>query len=77
MINIQLAIDEKLLAEVDKISEPLGLDLTQIIREALMAWIKKREAVYFEKEWIIALKNNPDPASQAEDWLEAQVWSAP
>ncbi|CAK0747902.1 Ribbon-helix-helix protein CopG domain-containing protein [Gammaproteobacteria bacterium] len=77
MINVQLAIDEKLLAEVDKISEQLGLDLTQIIREALVAWLKKREALCFEQEWITALKNNPDTVNHTEDWLEAQVWSVP
>jgi len=77
MINVQLTLDEKLLAEVDKVSKPLGLDLAQIMREALMAWLKKREALHFEQEWVAALKNNPDTASRAEDWLEAQAWSAP
>lgn len=28
----------------------------------------------FEQAWIAALKQHPDEASRAEDWLEAQAW---
>ena len=75
MTNLQIPIDEHLLAEINKASKPLGLDMAQIITEALRAWLKRGEGRRFEQEWIAALKKNPDMASRAEDWGEAQAWS--
>jgi len=75
MINLQISIDEKTLAEIKQVSKPQGLDITQVIREALQSWLKRREAARFEQEWIAALKKNPDDANRAEDWLEAQAWA--
>jgi hypothetical protein len=75
MINVRVPLDEQLLAEINKTSKPLGLDLTQVIREALLAWLGRHEGERFEQEWVAALKRHPDDASRAEDWLEAQTWS--
>jgi metal-responsive CopG/Arc/MetJ family transcriptional regulator len=75
MVNIQFAIDETLLNEINKASKYQGSDLAQIIREALQAWLKRREGLRFEQEWIAALKKNPDDASRAEMWSEVQTWS--
>jgi metal-responsive CopG/Arc/MetJ family transcriptional regulator len=75
MTNVQIAIDESLLDEINKAGEHHGLDLSQVIREALQAWLKRREGLRFEQEWIAALKKNPDEASRAEVWLDAQTWS--
>lgn len=77
---MQIAIDESLLGEIEKAGERQGLDLTQTVREALQTWLKRREdlrhqGVRFEEEWIATLKKNPDDASRAEEWLEAQAWS--
>jgi hypothetical protein len=82
MINMQIAVDENLLAEIEKAGERQGLDLAQIVREALQTWLKRRdglrrEGMRFEQEWIATLKKNPDDASRAEEWLEAQAWSEP
>ncbi len=79
MNNVQIAIDKNLLAEIKKASELQGLELTQIISEALQSWLKRenlrREGLRFEQEWIATLKKNPDDAGRAEEWLEAQAWS--
>ncbi len=75
MTNVQIAIDESLLDEINKAGEHHGLDLAQIIREALHAWLKRREGLRFEQDWIAALKKNPDDASRAEVWSEVQIWS--
>jgi hypothetical protein len=75
MTNVQIAIDESLLDEVSKAGEHNGLDLTQVIREALQAWLKRREGLRFEQDWIAALKKNPDEVGRAEVWSEAQTWS--
>jgi hypothetical protein len=80
MVNVQIAIDESLMAEIEKAGELRGLDFTQIVKEALQTWLKRRddlrrEGLRFEQEWIATLKKNPDDASRAEEWLEVQAWS--
>jgi len=75
MMNVQIPLDEHLLAEINKAGKTLGLDLAQITREALSAWLNRREGQQFEQDWLAALQKNPDEASRAEDWLEAQAWS--
>ncbi len=82
MINMQIAIDESLMAEIEKAGELQGLDFTQIVREALQTWLKRRDdlrsqGLRFEQEWIATLKKNADDASRAEEWLEVQAWSEP
>jgi hypothetical protein len=37
-------VDERLLAEVDQVREPFGLDLSRIVEEALKHWLKRYES---------------------------------
>lgn len=74
-MNIEVTLEEQLLVEIVSAGKPRGLELAQIIREALLAWLNRQGGQQFEKEWIAALKQNPDEASRAEDWLDAQAWS--
>jgi hypothetical protein len=73
--NIQISLDEQLWAAMVRVGKPLGLEPTQVIRQALLGWLGQHDGQRFEQEWIAALKQNPDEASRAEDWLEAQAWS--
>jgi hypothetical protein len=73
--NIQISLDEQLWAALVRVGKPLGLEPTQVIRQALLGWLGQHEGQQFEQEWIAALKQNPDEASRAEDWHEAQAWS--
>lgn len=82
MTNIQIAVNESLLAEIHNVSKTQNLDLIQIVNEALQIWLNRRQRLHqagmrFEQEWIASLKKNPDDAQRAEDWLEAQAWSEP
>jgi len=72
--NIQISLDEQLWADLVRVGLPLGLEPAQVIRQALQAWLKRLDGQRFEQEWIVALKQNADEASRAEDWLEAQAW---
>ena len=74
-MNIQISLDEQLWAEMLRVGNPLGLEPAQVIRQALLDWLKRHDGQRFEQEWIAALKQNADEASRAEDWLEAQAWS--
>jgi len=75
MVDVQIKVDERLLEEVDRISKPLGLDRSEVVREALESWLHRHEIARFEKEWIAALQKNPDDPERAEDWIDVQAWS--
>ena len=72
--NIQISLDEQLWADLVRIGLPLGLEPVQVIRQALQVWLKRLDGQRFEQEWIVALKQNADEVSRADDWLEAQAW---
>jgi hypothetical protein len=73
--------------EFETILDQIGKNYPDMITlsefmEALHTWLKRRddlrcEGVRFEQKWIATLKKNPDDASRAEEWLEAQAWSEP
>ena len=74
MNKLSIDIDNKLYHEIDRLRKPLGLNLTQVVTEALRTWIKRKEASFFEQEWIETLKKRPDDAKRTEDWFDAQAW---
>lgn len=73
--NIQISLDEQLWAAMVRVGKPLGLEPVQVVRQAVLGWLGQHDGQRFEQEWIASLKQNPDDASRAEDWLEAQAWS--
>ena len=75
MKNVQISIDPETLAQVDRAAKPLGLKRSEIVRQALREWLRRRSISRFEEEWIAALRGRPDTARDAEDWLGAQAWS--
>jgi|GEM_PF-5661228 len=50
MKTIQISMDESLLAEVDRVSEPSGLELSRIIEDALKHWLKRDQSKRFGQE---------------------------
>ncbi len=75
MKNVQITVDEETLQQVDRMSKPLGLKRSEIVRQALRQWLQRRALERFEADWIAALKRRPDDARQADEWLAVQAWS--
>jgi hypothetical protein len=42
---------------VDRVGKPLGLKRSEIVREALREWLRRRSIARFEDEWVAALRN--------------------
>lgn len=57
MKNVRVTLDERTLAEVDRIGKPLGLKRSQVVRQALREWLQRRAIERFEQEWISHLEN--------------------
>ena len=72
--NVQITIDQTTLAAVDRAAAPLGLKRSEIVRQALREWLRRRSVERFEQEWIAALQKDPDNAKRADDWLSSQTW---
>ena len=75
MKNVQISIDPDTLREVDRAAKPLGLKRSEIVRQALREWLRRRAVSRFEDEWISAARGRPDAAQEADDWLGVQAWS--
>ncbi|MGH9386238.1 MAG: CopG family ribbon-helix-helix protein [Vicinamibacterales bacterium] len=75
MKNVQITIDQATLAALDRAAAPLGLKRSEIVRQALRAWLRRRSVERFEQDWIGALQKKPDDAKRADDWLLSQTWS--
>ena len=74
MKNVQISIDDETLERVDRAGKPLGLNRSEIVRQALRQWLRRQAVEDFEHRWIAALQDEPDDAARADDWLESQAW---
>ncbi len=74
MKNVQISFDENLLNTVDNIAASSQLSRSAVVREALKNWIRQREILAFENEWIRKLKENPDEIADSEAWMDAEHW---
>jgi metal-responsive CopG/Arc/MetJ family transcriptional regulator len=75
MKNVQISIDEETLRHVDQAAEPLGLTRSEIVRQALRQWLRRRVVDRFEQEWIAALAKTPDESERADAWLLPESWT--
>jgi metal-responsive CopG/Arc/MetJ family transcriptional regulator len=75
MKNVQVIIDDDTLSRVDRVGKPLGLNRSEIVRQALREWLHRQTVGTFERTWIAALEGKPDEASRADEWLDLQSWS--
>ena len=76
MKNVQITIDPATLAAVDRAAAPLGMKRSEVVRQALREWLRRRSVERFEQEWVAALQKSPDDPKRADDWLASQAWSA-
>jgi len=74
MKNVQITIDQPTLTAVDKAAAPLGMKRSEVVRQALREWLRRRSVERFEQDWIAALQKKPDEAKNADQWLAAQTW---
>lgn len=74
MKNVQITIDDATLSAVDRAAGPLGLKRSEIVRQALREWLRRRSVERFEEDWIAALRKKADNPTRADDWLASQAW---
>ncbi|MGH9843822.1 MAG: antitoxin family protein [Blastocatellia bacterium] len=74
-MQIQAVYESGVLRPLD----PIVLREGEVVEVILLPRNSKEDATgqRFEQEWIAVLKQQPDEAGRAEDWLEAQAWAKP
>ena len=77
MKNVQISLDEELLAMLDDMAETAQLSRSAAVREALKTWIRRKQVEEFERAWIERLKESREDTAADEDdaWLAAESWS--
>lgn len=73
--NVQITIDERMLAELERVGKSLGLKRSQIVRQALREWLHRHAVERFEQDWIRSLEEKPDQAGRADAWIGIQAWN--
>jgi metal-responsive CopG/Arc/MetJ family transcriptional regulator len=77
MKNVQITMEEDLLATVDRVASSIRQSRSAVVREALKRWLKDQEVRQFEEDWIASLKSRPQDESEVEAWAEAEDWGTP
>lgn len=72
---VQVRIDEDTLSAVDEAGKRLGFKRSEIVRQALTDWLRRRAIRAFEQDWIRALAAIPDDTRSVEEWTGSQAWS--
>ena len=79
MKNVQISLDEELLATVDDLAAACQLTRSAVVREALRTWIRRKRVEQFENAWIAGLEESrpAETSEPSEDaaWLAAESWS--
>ena len=75
MKNVQITVDEDTLSQVERVGKPLGLKRSEIVRQALRQWLRRHAVERFEQDWIAALRDHPDDAASADNWLDVHTWA--
>ena len=75
MKNVQISLDEETLEHVDRAAGMVGLTRSEIVRQALRQWLRRRMVESFEQEWVTALGKEVDDPGRTEPWLLSDSWS--
>jgi metal-responsive CopG/Arc/MetJ family transcriptional regulator len=74
MKNVIIRIEETLLNKIDQIAAASQLSRSDIVREALHDWVRKKQITEFEQEWITKLKEKSEDSRHLQPWIRLEHW---
>jgi len=79
MKNLQISLDNNIIAFIEKITKEQHKTRSAVIREAINYWIKYKTIDEFESQWISALQEEEPKYNAADDeaWMNAEHWDEP
>ena len=75
METIELAIDESLLAEVDRATRQLSMTRADFARLALELALRNQQTIALEQQHAQGYARHPTKSGEVEEWEAEQVWS--
>jgi metal-responsive CopG/Arc/MetJ family transcriptional regulator len=74
MKTIQMTIDEKLLADVDRAVDEMGTNRSLFIRHALQSALRQHAIEKLEARHAAGYAAQPAAEDEIGEWLNEQVW---
>ncbi|MCE7984653.1 MAG: CopG family transcriptional regulator [Caldilinea sp. CFX5] len=74
MKNIQVALDEPLLEDVDEVVTQLHTTRSAFVRNVLQAVVQRFRIRVMEQRQIDAYRRQPQTDEEFTDWLAGQEW---
>jgi metal-responsive CopG/Arc/MetJ family transcriptional regulator len=74
MKNVQISFDEGLLDEIDRLAARQQSSRSGVVREALKYWIRQKEILELEQQWIQKLRENSEDLEDTASWAKAEKW---
>lgn len=75
METIELAIEESLLAEVDRATQRLAITRDDFARLALELALRNQKTIALEQQHAQGYARHPIKPGELDDWEAEQVWS--
>ena len=74
MKTIQMTIDEKLLADVDRAVDEMGTNRSLFIRKALQSALRQHAIEKLEARHAAGYAQQPSEDEEVAEWLSEQLW---
>ena len=74
MKTIQMTIDEKLLANVDRTVDEMGTNRSLFIRKALQSALRQHALEKLEARHAAGYAEQPPDLDEVAEWIDEQVW---
>ena len=76
MTNIQLSIEDTLVAEIDRVIKPLAITRADFVRDALESALRQHKIRLLEKQHEEGYRKYPVMPGEFDGWESEQVWEA-
>lgn len=74
MTTIQLAIDDALLTEIDRVTQALAITRAEFMRQALAMALHRHEIKRLEQQHEEGYRRFPVAPGEFDGWESEQVW---
>ena len=74
MTDIELTIEESLLAEIDEATRTLSMTRADFVRTALERALRQREMIALEQQHARGYAQHPVTSGEFDEWEAEQVW---
>jgi metal-responsive CopG/Arc/MetJ family transcriptional regulator len=77
MKNIEVAIEESMLTEVERARRALDMTQEDFVRTALERALQQRETIALERKHARGYDAHPQTPEEVGEWEAEQVWGEP